>query len=57
MSKGGLGYIGKIGSYVKVTGGFLIDLYVNYSYCKMRPADFKINIGEIEAGVGIGYEF
>lgn len=57
MSKGGLDYIGKIGSYVKVTGGFLIDLYVNYSYCKMRLADFKINIGEIKAGIGIGYEF
>ena len=57
VSKGGLGYIGKIGSYVKVTGGFLIDLYVNYSYCKIKPADFKINIGGIEAGVGIGFSF
>ena len=57
ISKGGLGYIGKIGSYVKVTGGFLIDLYVNYSYCRLKPADFKIDIGGIEAGVGIGYSF
>lgn len=57
VSKGGLGYIGKIGSYVKVTGGFLIDLYVNYSYCKIKPADFKINIGGIDAGVGIGFSF
>ena len=57
VSKGGLGYIGKIGSYVKVTGGLLIDLYVNYSYCMLKPADFKINIGGIETGVGIGYEF
>ena len=57
VSKGGLGYIGKIGSYVKVTGGLLFDLYVNYSYCKLKPADFEINIGGIEAGVGIGYSF
>ena len=57
VSKGGLGYIGKIGSYVNVAGGFLIDLYVNYSYCKLKPADFEINIGGIEAGVGIGYKF
>jgi len=57
VSKGGVGYIGKIGSYVKVTGGFLIDFFVNYSYCKIKPADFKINIGGIEAGVGIGYKF
>ena len=57
VSEGGLGYIGKVGSYVKVTEGLLIDLYVNYSYCKIKPADFKINIGGIEAGVGIGYRF
>ena len=57
ISKGGLGYIGKIGTYVKVTGGLVVDLYVNYSYCKTKPADFEINIGGIEAGVGIGYEF
>ena len=57
VSKGGLGYIGKIGSYVNITGGFLIDLYVNYSYCKIKPADFEINIGGIEAGVGMGYRF
>ncbi len=57
VSKGGLGYIGKIGSYLKVTGGFLIDFYINYSCCKIKPADFKINIGGIEAGVGIGFCF
>ena len=57
ISKGGLGYIGKIGSYVKITGGFLIDLCLSYSYCKIKPADFEINIGGIEAGIGIGYEF
>jgi hypothetical protein len=57
ISKGGLGYVGKIGSYVKVTGGLLFDLYVNYSYCKLKPADFEINIGGIEAGIGIGYSF
>ena len=57
VSKGGLGYIGKIGSYVKVNSGLLFDLYVNYSYCKIKPADFEINIGGIEAGVGIGFRF
>lgn len=57
ISKGGLGYIGKTGSYVKITEGFLIDLYMNYTYCKIKPADFEINIGGLEAGVGIGYRF
>jgi hypothetical protein len=57
VSKGGLGYIGKTGSYVNVSGGLLVDLYVNYSYCKIKPADFEINIGGIEAGGSIGYQF
>lgn len=57
VSKGGLGYVGKVGSYVKVTGRLLMDLYVTYSYCKIKPADFKINIGGIEGGFGIGYIF
>ena len=34
VSKGGLGYVGKLGSYIDIAGGFLIDLYINYSYCK-----------------------
>ncbi len=28
-----------------------------YSYCRMKPADYRINIGGLEAGIGIGYEF
>ena len=57
VSKGGLGYVGKLGSYIDIAGGFLIDLYINYSYCKLKPADFEINIVGLEAGVGIGYRF
>jgi opacity protein-like surface antigen len=57
VSEGGLGYVGKLGSFIKVMGGILLDLYVNYSYCKLKPADFEINIGGIEAGVGVGYQF
>lgn len=56
-SKGGFGIVGIIGSFMKVTGGLIIDLYINYSYCKMKPADYRINIGGFEAGIGIGYEF
>ncbi len=57
VSKGGLGYIGKVGSYVKVTKELLIDIYANYAYCKMKPGDYEINIGGFEAGIGIGYRF
>lgn len=55
--KGGLGFIGKIGGIVKLHAGLVIDLYIDYSRCKMTPADFTINIGGIKAGIGLGYEF
>jgi hypothetical protein len=57
ISKGGLGYLGKIGGLLKVARGPMVDLFLEYSYCKLKPADFEINIGGIQAGIGIGYGF
>jgi len=57
VSKGGLGYIGLLGGSVKLTEGLLLDLYSNYSYCKMTPADFEIDVGGLEIGIGLIYEF
>jgi len=50
-----LGFIGKIGLFVKVKGKMIIDFFASYSVCTMKPADFRINIGGLEAGIGIGY--
>jgi len=57
VSKGGLGVVLKAGGLVKIINGIFFDAYINYSYCKMKPADFKINIGGFGAGVGLGYRF
>jgi opacity protein-like surface antigen len=57
VSKGGLGPVVKAGGLMKVTKEFIVDVYVDYSYCKMKPADFNINVGGIEAGIGLGYRF
>jgi len=54
---GELGAVARVGSFVELNQRWTIDFYVSYSYCKMRPADFKINIGGIEAGIGIGYRY
>lgn len=56
VTKNGLGYIVKVGSYVKVISRLVIDLYIDYSYCKIKPPDFGVNIGGIAAGIGLGYE-
>ena len=57
VSDEGLGFVGKFGSYVAIFGGMLIDFYVEYTYCKMKPADLEINVGGIVAGIGVGYRF
>ena len=57
VSEGGLGFVGKIGSYVTIAGGLVLDFYVDYTYCKIKPADFEVNVGGIVAGVGLGYRF
>jgi len=57
VSKGGLGVVVKAGGLIRIINGIFLDIYTSYSYCKMKPADFKINIGGFGAGVGLGYKF
>jgi hypothetical protein len=57
VSKGGLGIVLKAGGLIKIINGIFLDAYINYSYCKMKPADIKINIGGFGAGIGLGYKF
>jgi len=56
-TKGGIGFLGTAGIMLKVFKGLFIDAFGTYSSCKMQPADYEINIGGIEAGVGLGYRF
>ena len=57
VREGGLGFVGKIGVTVTVIKGLFLDLFGEYSYCKMTPDDFTINIGGMAAGIGLGYKF
>ena len=54
VSKSGLGFAGRAGALFFVTKSIFIQAYANYSHCRMTPADFTINIGGIEAGIGFG---
>ncbi len=38
-------------------GSFVVDAKVKYSTCSMKPADFKINLGGITLGLGLGLRF
>ena len=55
--KTGFGYVGKVGVFVRIVDGLLLDFNLGYSHCRMRPADFEINIGGLEAGAGLAVEF
>lgn len=46
-----------MGSYVKVAGGLLLDLFLNYSVSCIETADYKVHIGGLGAGLGLAYEF
>jgi len=52
-----VGYIGKVGIYTKVIEGLMIDVYLNYSRCIVKPHDVEVNVGGYEAGIGLGYIF
>jgi len=54
VKSGAVGFVSKLGAYLEPVDKFVVDIFVEYSYCKMTPADFTINIGGIKAGIGIG---
>ena len=53
-TKGALGPVTRVGFIYIVGGRLVIDLMFEYSYCRINPADFRINIGGISAGIGLG---
>lgn len=57
VSESGIGILGEAGGIVNIVGGLFIDIFIDYSYCKFKPEDFKINIGGLSAGVGVGIQF
>ena len=57
VSTAKMGYEGKIGGFLKLGSGIVIDTYLEYSYCKISPTSVEINIGGLNIGVGLGYWF
>ena len=54
-----LGYKVKIGGFKKIKSlkkfmkEFIIDVYINYFYCKMKPAEIKFDVGGIDLRVAL----
>ncbi|MBD3413406.1 MAG: outer membrane beta-barrel protein [Candidatus Aminicenantes bacterium] len=57
VTTGKMGTFISIGSYFQVTEKLVADLSISFSGCQVKPADVKVEIGGLEIGVGIGYQF
>jgi opacity protein-like surface antigen len=55
--KGGFGFVVTGGVGLKIVDRVSLDFRLGYSSCSMTPADFKINIGGLEAGGGLVIAF
>jgi len=57
------GFSVRTGGYTRIKGlkkimkEFIIDVYISYSYCEMKPAEIGFNIGGLDLGVAFGFAF
>jgi hypothetical protein len=52
-----VGYGGRVGVLFRIIKGLMVDLNAGYTYGRMKPADFEFNIGGLELGAGLAFEF
>jgi hypothetical protein len=57
VSKGGIGYLVKLGGFFSFGGKGLFEIYTEYSQCRIKPTDFTIDIGGLKVGLGFGWLF
>jgi hypothetical protein len=57
VSANGIGFVGFAGLKLRLAKGIAVDLRGGYSMCKMTPADFDIDVGGLELGGGLVFEF
>ena len=55
--KNEFGFCAVAGASVKILDRIALDYRVKYSTCRMRPADYKIDIGGWTLGLGLGLFF
>lgn len=52
-----IGFLAKVGCYIKIVKGLYVDGYFQYTHCSIRPLDMEADIGGMSLGLGIGYDF
>lgn len=57
VDKAHIGTSAKIGTLIRLQQAIVLDLFIDYTYCRITPVDIAINIGGFLAGAGLGVEF
>jgi len=57
VKKNNFGYVGQIGLLIKTVGPLYLDLFSQYSSCKVKPLELEANLGGLKAGLGLGLQF
>lgn len=57
VDQASLGYALKAGTLLRLGDGLVLDLYADFTDCRMQLAGVKFNVGGFNAGLGLGFEF
>ncbi|MDP2915424.1 MAG: hypothetical protein Q8O91_08225 [Candidatus Aminicenantes bacterium] len=55
--KSNIGFCVVGGTSMRVLKSLALDCRIKYSTCSLKPADFKVNIGGLTFGFGLGLGF
>lgn len=52
-----IGFIGLAGCFFKIKGSLVFDIHAHYSSCQITSGEDKFNVGGLQIGAGIGFEY
>jgi len=52
-----IGFIGLVGCFFNIKGSLIFDIHAHYSYCQITSGEDKFNVGGLQIGAGIGFEY
>lgn len=57
VEQGKIGAAAQLGCTFSVGGPVFFDIQAGYSYCEAEPANVKAQLGGLQAGVNLGFQF
>lgn len=58
VKKADIGFVGRVGCFISITGPLFFDIQGSYSTCSVKPGELeKVDLGGWSARLGIGLQF